>query len=47
MNMSIGLLDHYNVSTRNLAETIKFYESVLGFVNGPRPPFAFPGRLAL
>ena len=43
MNMSIGLLDHYNVSTRNLAETIKFYESVLGFVNGPRPPFAFPG----
>ena len=30
-------------STRNLKDTIKFYEDVLGFVNGPRPPFDFPG----
>jgi catechol 2,3-dioxygenase-like lactoylglutathione lyase family enzyme len=43
MGMRVGVLDHYNVSTRNLPETIKFYETVLGFVNGPRPPFAFPG----
>ena len=43
MGMSVGVLDHYNVSTRKLPETIKFYETVLGFVNGPRPPFAFPG----
>jgi catechol 2,3-dioxygenase-like lactoylglutathione lyase family enzyme len=43
MKMSIGLLDHYNVSTRKLKETIEFYEDVLGFVNGPRPPFQFPG----
>ena len=43
MAMSVGVLDHYNVSTRKLQETVKFYESVLGLVNGPRPPFNFPG----
>ena len=43
MEMNVGVLDHYNVSTRKLPETIKFYEEVLGFKNGPRPPFAFPG----
>jgi catechol 2,3-dioxygenase-like lactoylglutathione lyase family enzyme len=43
MNINIGLLDHYNVSTRKLGETIRFYEDVLGFENGPRPPFDFPG----
>jgi len=43
MKMSVGMLDHYNVSTRKLSETVKFYEDVLGFMNGPRPPFNFPG----
>jgi catechol 2,3-dioxygenase-like lactoylglutathione lyase family enzyme len=43
MDMSVGVLDHYNVSTRNLKDTVQFYESVLGLVNGPRPPFDFPG----
>jgi catechol 2,3-dioxygenase-like lactoylglutathione lyase family enzyme len=43
MSMSVGVLDHYNVSTRNLGETVRFYEEVLGLVNGPRPPFDFPG----
>ena len=43
MDMSVGVLDHYNVSTRKLGETIQFYEDVLGFKNGPRPPFNFPG----
>ncbi len=43
MDMSVGVLDHYNVSTRKLPETIRFYEEVLGFKNGPRPPFNFPG----
>ena len=43
MDMSVGLLDHYNVSTRKLNETVQFYEDVLGFTNGPRPPFNFPG----
>ena len=43
MAMNVGLLDHYNVSTRKLKETIRFYEDVLGLKNGPRPPFNFPG----
>ena len=43
MKMSVGVLDHYNVSTRKLDETVHFYENVLGFTNGPRPPFNFPG----
>ena len=43
MEMSVGVLDHYNVSTRKLKETVQFYEDVLGFVNGPRPQFDFPG----
>ena len=43
MKMNVGVLDHYNVSTRKLDETVHFYENVLGFTNGPRPPFNFPG----
>jgi catechol 2,3-dioxygenase-like lactoylglutathione lyase family enzyme len=43
MEMSVGVLDHYNVSTRKLKETVQFYEDVLGFVNGARPQFSFPG----
>ncbi len=43
MNMRVGVLDHYNVSTRKLGDTVRFYEEVLGFKNGPRPAFNFPG----
>jgi hypothetical protein len=43
MKMSVGVLDHYNVSTRKLNKTVQFYENVLGFINGPRPPFNFAG----
>jgi catechol 2,3-dioxygenase-like lactoylglutathione lyase family enzyme len=43
MEKSVGGLDHYNVSTRKLKETVQFYEDVLGFVNGFRPQFDFPG----
>jgi catechol 2,3-dioxygenase-like lactoylglutathione lyase family enzyme len=43
MEISVGVLDHYNVSTRKFKVTVQFYEDVLGFVNGPRPQFNFPG----
>jgi catechol 2,3-dioxygenase-like lactoylglutathione lyase family enzyme len=43
MSVSVGKLDHYNVSTRDLGATVRFYEDILGLVNGPRPPFDFPG----
>jgi catechol 2,3-dioxygenase-like lactoylglutathione lyase family enzyme len=41
--VSVGVLDHFNIRTRNLAETVRFYEDVLGLEKGPRPNFAFPG----
>jgi len=43
MGVSVGVLDHFNIRTRNLPETVRFYEDVLGLENGPRPNFAFPG----
>ena len=41
--MSVGLLDHYNIRTRKLADTVRFYEEVLDLKNGDRPNFSFPG----
>ena len=43
MAMSVGVLDHFNIRTRHLADTVRFYEDVLGLEKGPRPNFAFPG----
>src|ERR1700732_2625348 len=43
MSMSIGLLDHFNIRTRKLADTVRFYEDILGVEKGDRPNFAFPG----
>src|ERR1700712_3667687 len=43
MAMSVGVLDHFNIRTRNLADTVRFYEDVLGLEKGARPNFAFPG----
>ena len=28
--MSVGVLDHFNIRTRKLADTIRFYEEILG-----------------
>ena len=41
--MSVGVLDHFNIRTRNLGDTVRFYEDVLGLEKGARPNFAFPG----
>src|SRR6202048_1653431 len=43
MGMSIGVLDHFNIRTRRLADTVRFYEDILGLQKGDRPNFAFPG----
>jgi catechol 2,3-dioxygenase-like lactoylglutathione lyase family enzyme len=41
--MSVGMLDHFNIRTRRLKDTVKFYEDILGLQNGDRPNFSFPG----
>lgn len=41
--MSVGVLDHFNIRTRDLKETVRFYQDILGLENGARPNFAFPG----
>ena len=43
MSVSVGVLDHFNLRTRKLADTVRFYEDVLGLEKGARPNFAFPG----
>ena len=37
------MLDHFNIRTRKLAETVRFYKDVLDLKKGDRPNFAFPG----
>lgn len=41
--MSIGKLDHYSVRTLDIEASRKFYTEVMGFQEGFRPPFKFPG----
>jgi len=41
--MSVGVLDHYNIRTLKLDDTVRFYETVLGLERGQRPNFSFPG----
>jgi catechol 2,3-dioxygenase-like lactoylglutathione lyase family enzyme len=41
--VSVGVLDHVNIRTRKLDETLRFYCEVLGLSQGPRPNFSFPG----
>ena len=41
--MTLTMLQHVNIMTDKLDETVAFYEDILGFENGERPNFAFPG----
>ena len=41
--MGVGMLDHFNIRTSQLNDTVRFYEDVLGLKNGDRPNFSFPG----
>ena len=36
-------LDHINIRTHRLDDMVAWYCEVLGFENGPRPDFPFPG----
>jgi catechol 2,3-dioxygenase-like lactoylglutathione lyase family enzyme len=41
--MSIQAMNHFTVLALDLDATKAFYIDLLGFTEGPRPPFAFPG----
>jgi catechol 2,3-dioxygenase-like lactoylglutathione lyase family enzyme len=41
--MPISRLAHYSIRTTDLERSCRFYERVLGFKRGYRPPFDFPG----
>ena len=41
--MPISKLAHYSIRTTDLEKSCAFYERVLGFTQGYRPPFDFPG----
>ncbi len=41
--MSVVGLDHFTIITADLRATREFYADVLGLMEGPRPPFDFPG----
>lgn len=36
-------LNHYTIRVRDLEETKRFYEDIVGLEAGDRPPLAFPG----
>jgi catechol 2,3-dioxygenase-like lactoylglutathione lyase family enzyme len=41
--MTIGILQHVNIKTDDLAATAKFWEEAIGLSDGDRPNFTFPG----
>ena len=41
--MAIQVLNHFSVRTADMRRSRDFYVKVLGFVEGDRPPFPFPG----
>jgi catechol 2,3-dioxygenase-like lactoylglutathione lyase family enzyme len=41
--MALTKLAHYSIRTTDLERSCAFYEQVLGFRRGYRPPFDFPG----
>jgi catechol 2,3-dioxygenase-like lactoylglutathione lyase family enzyme len=41
--MSIQAMNHFTVLAQDLDATKAFYIGLLGFTDGPRPPFDFPG----
>ena len=41
--MPVGRLDHYSIRTLDIDASRAFYTQVMGFQEGYRPPFDFPG----
>ena len=41
--MGVKGLDHVNINTSNMKDTMSFYTDLLDFTDGFRPTFDFPG----
>lgn len=41
--MPVGRLDHYSIRTLDIDASRRFYTEIMGFKEGFRPPFNFPG----
>ena len=41
--MPIGKLDHFSIRTLDVEASRNFYTQIMGFTEGFRPPFNFPG----
>ena len=41
--MTIQRMDHFTIVTKDAKATSTFYNEMLGFTEGPRPNFMFPG----
>ena len=41
--MPVTAMNHFTILTDDVAATVGFYRELLGLVDGPRPPFDFPG----
>jgi len=41
--MGVGMLDHFNIRTRKLDDTVSFYRDILGLENGERRKLRCPG----
>ena len=42
--MAVDQLDHYSIRTTDLDKTVAFFVEALGFEDGYRPGFSFPGK---
>ena len=41
--MPVTTMNHFTILTDDVPATVAFYRDLLGLVDGPRPPFDFPG----
>lgn len=41
--MPVTAMNHFTILTDDVPGTIAFYRELLGLIDGPRPPFEFPG----
>ncbi|MGE5668443.1 MAG: VOC family protein [Betaproteobacteria bacterium] len=41
--MAVTTMNHFTILTDDVPASVGFYRDLLGLIDGPRPPFDFPG----